>query len=425
MTRVTAPLAGSQPPPPSGDAVPVFPVGQIVGDAYEVRGLLGAGGMGQVLDAYDRHLRRRVAIKVTLHHVDGAILRREGQALAALRHQSVVAVHAFGHHEGKPYLVLEHLSGLSLEEYAARRRSLGKPFAIAEAVDLLIRVAEGLAVIHEAGVSHRDIKPSNLMLAPGNRLVLMDFGLVLPEIHVRKHRGIAGSLGYIAPEVLTGAVRPGHGHLTDLYALGVVAFELITGILPYDDDNPVILMRKQLRGRVPDPAVYRPSIPPRLAAVIRELLATDPRERLQTADQALWQLRTLKAQLASVTAAERFSVLIVDDDLDMWEPLSIVVRQVADDAIVETAKNGEQALRALRRRLPTVLLIDIDLPDLNGIELSMYVRGMPNGAESHIVAISGRASPKDVDVLRQLGVAFVPKGPAMSAALAAELSVAC
>jgi serine/threonine protein kinase len=424
MTQTTAPLFRPSLPPSEGETepVPIFPVGQIVGGGYEVRGLLGEGGMGQVLDAYDLHLRRRVAIKVPLQNVDDTVLRREGQALAALRHPSVVAVHAFGHHEGRPYLVLEHLSGVSLEEYAAQRRERGNPVGIAETVDLLIRVAEGLAVIHEAGVSHRDIKPSNVMLVPGNRLVLMDFGLVLPEIHVRRNEHVAGSLGYMAPEVLTGAVRPGRGHLTDLYALGVVAFELLTGTLPYDDEDPAVLVKKQLRGGVPDPSALRPSLPPHLVALVRELLVVDPRERLQTAENALWLLRRLQRQLAALTDADRFTVLIVDDDPDMWEPLSVLVRSVADDAVVKTAMNGKQALRLLRRIMPTVLLIDIDLPDLNGIELSMYVRGMPNGAQTHIVAVSGRASERDVSLLRQLGVAFVQKGPSMSDALVAELS---
>ncbi len=400
----------------------VFVIGDVLGATYEIRKVLGEGGMGQVFEAHDRHLNRKVAIKVVLEDVDPVSLRREGQALAAIRHPSVVTVYAFGTEGTIPYLVLEHVAGLSLDAYIEQRRRRGESFTIAEVVDILCRVAEGLMIIHRAGISHRDIKPGNLMLAPGNRLVLMDFGLVLPEIDVRKYKAISGSLGYMAPEVIAGSVQPGTGHLADLYALGVVGYELLTGALPFDSDNLVAHLSSQVIGPVPDASAHRAGIPQALGTLLRELLAPEPRERAQSAETVLWQLRAIQDRVAgTVREGERFSVLIVDDDVEIWEPLSLVVRGVIPDAEIETVTNGKDALRAVRRRVPRLLLLDIDLPDINGIELAMYIRGTRLGDRCAIISVSGRATEPDVQLLSQLDVRFVGKTARLREELAVEI----
>src|SRR5271165_3254606 len=160
---------------------PVFEIGQVVADAYEIKAVLGAGGMGEVYDAHDRVLNRHVALKVVRPNIAPDYLLREGRALAAIHHPGVVTVHAMGEHRGVGILVLERVRGLSLDRVLEDRRLRGERMPVGEALDLLIAVADALSVVHRAGLTHRDVKPGNVMLAPGGRVVLMDFGLVLPQ----------------------------------------------------------------------------------------------------------------------------------------------------------------------------------------------------------------------------------------------------
>lgn len=397
--------------------VPVFPLGEVVANTYEIKSILGAGGMGEVYEAVDRVLNRRVALKVVRASIAPEYLLREGRALAAIHHPGVVTVHAMGEHKGTGFLVLERVRGLSLDRLLQDRRARGERFAVDEALELLLAIADALSVVHRAGLAHRDVKPGNVMMAPGGRVVLMDFGLVLPHADCPGHRSVAGSLQYMAPEALTGDVAEGAGTLLDVYALGVLGYELLTGVLPFDGAQPLDLYRAKSRKPTPRLAVHRPDLPAPLTDVIEQMMAPEPHERPQGAEAALWQLRAVRARVAAGGGVRAFSVLIVDDDADMREALSLYVRAAAADAEIETIGDGKQAIRAVRRRVPDLLLLDLDLPDINGIEVCMLLRGMQLGDSCMIVSVSGRATRADVELLQQLGVRSLEKGPSLMSAL--------
>ena len=433
-------MGTDQPRAPRHDTVPagppeaepqVFATGDIVGEKYEIRALLGSGGMSQVYDAVDRQLNRRVAIKVltrALHGArvasDGAHLRREGQALAAIRHPSVVTVHTMGTHGETPFLVLERVYGVSLEAMLEQRRRRGERLAIVEAVDLLIQIADGLRAVHAAGVSHRDVKPANIMLAPGGRVVLMDFGLMLADSEltsgVEHAHLLVGSLEFMAPEALVSGVAHGAGHLVDVYALGVVAFQLFTGILPYDAPDVASLARAQ-RAAPPRVSQLRRDAPPAIDDLVLTLMARDPSERPQSAEVALWSLRRLRDALDRSAPEPPFSVLVVDASPATWETLSLYVRAVVPDAEIATARSGEEALGLLRKRVPTVLLLDLVLADMSGVEVCMYVRGLGDGGRCLIISTGPHASQADVNLLDQLGVRFIAKGKDRMSSIAALL----
>jgi len=246
-------------PPASTDPRPVLMLGELVDETYEVRNLLGAGGMGEVYEAHDRVLNRRVALKVHPGG-DSEYLLREGRALAAIHHPGIVAVHTMGMHRGVPFLVMERVRGLSVDRLLDERRARGERFGIAEALELLVAVADALSVVHRAGLAHRDVKPGNVMLAPAGRVVLMDFGLVLPHADRAGHRSVAGSLQYMAPEALSGDVAEGAAGLVDVYALGVLAYELLTGFAPFDGAEPVELYRAKTRAKLPRVREHRPDV---------------------------------------------------------------------------------------------------------------------------------------------------------------------
>jgi serine/threonine-protein kinase len=388
-----------------------FELGDIVGGAYEIRMLLGAGGMGKVYEARDSVLGRRVALKVALPDIDPDYLLREGRALAAIRHPGVVTVHAMGRHKGAAFLVLEHIQGLSLDRMIQDRSRAGEKFPILEAVDLLVPIADALAVVHQAGLAHRDVKPANVMLAPGGRVVLMDFGLVVPHVDRAGNRNVAGSLTYMAPEALTGEVADGAASLIDVYALGVLAYELLTGEAPFGGVEPIESYEAKVRGALPNVSARRHDCPEGLNDLISRMLAVDPSERPNGAEEVLWRLRGLRRQIAAEGRVRPLSVLIVDDDPDMLEALELYVRAACADADIETTEDGRRAVRSVRRRVPDLLLLDLDLPDINGIEVCMLLRGMKLGDACMIVSVSGKATPADVELLQQLGVRSLEKGP--------------
>jgi serine/threonine-protein kinase len=384
----------------------VFEDGALIDDTYEVRSVLGTGGMGEVYEAHDRALNRRVAIKVVRPHISRDYLIREGRALAAIHHPGIVAVYTMGRHGHVPFLVLERVQGISLDRILAERRGRGERYDLGEALDLLTAVADALSVVHRAGLAHRDVKPANVMLAPGGRVVLMDFGLVLPHADRVGLKSVAGSVDYMAPEALAGTVAEGATHLVDLYALGVLAFEVITGVMPFDRTGG----GASPRGRPRRIESFRGDVSEPLRAWVDQALAPDPEDRPQSAEAVVWQLRALRGKLAHAPP-KPFSVLVVDDDEDMRAALTLYVRAVVPDAEVETTGEGGQALRSVRRRVPDLLLVDLDLPDMNGVEVCMILRGMRLGEACVIVSVSGRASAADVDLLHQLGVRALQKGP--------------
>jgi serine/threonine-protein kinase len=391
---------------------PLFAQGELIDEAYEIRGLLGQGGMGEVYEAYDRVLNRRVALKVTRPNISADYLLLEGRALAAIHHPGIVTVHSMGKHRGLGFLVLERVQGLSLDRMIDDRRARGELLGVRESLDLLIAIADALAVVHKAGLAHRDVKPGIVMLAPGGRVVLMDFGLVLPNADRAGHRRVAGSVQYMAPEALTGDVEAGAADLGDVYALGVLGFELLTGIIPYSDGEPADVYRAKTKAGMPRITEYRKDVPQPFLDLIAQMMAPEAEERPQGAETLLWQLRGVRTRSVSMRpGAPAFHVLVVDDDPDMRDALALYVRAAAPDAQIEPMGSGAEGVQAVRRRVPDLLLLDLDLPDMNGVEVCMILRGMDLGDGCMIVSITGRATRADVELLEQLGVRTLEKGP--------------
>src|SRR5438046_4450073 len=148
---------------------------------------------------------------------------------------------------------MERLYGLSLREHLVRRRRAGQRFTVEETVDVLLALADTLDAVHRAGVAHRDLKPGNVMLAPGKRVVLMDFGIFLPAYASDgERRPLAGTPEYMAPEAVTQRTHAVDAHLADLYALGVLGFEMLTGAPPFTGDDPTAVLRQHAHSPAPD-----------------------------------------------------------------------------------------------------------------------------------------------------------------------------
>jgi WD40 repeat protein len=250
-------------------------------DRYKIVEELGQGGMAVVFRAYDTELDRNVAIKfIRVDNVPpkqhGRLLerfKREARAQAQFSHPNIVPVHAFGEHDSRPYLVMEYLKGETL------KARIGEPVPFREAAELLAPIANALAYAHAQGVVHRDVKPSNILLT--EKPMLTDFGiakLLETEEIALTDTGIGvGTPEYMAPEQWQGQAIP----QSDIYALGAVFYELVTGHKPYTADTPTAIAVKQMTQPLPRPSRYVPEIPQVVEEVIVKALALEPEERFE------------------------------------------------------------------------------------------------------------------------------------------------
>lgn len=381
----------------------ILPMGCVLDGVYEVGEVLGTGGMGQVYTAHDRRLGRDVAVKVCWPYVSKTALATEAKVLAALRHPGLVAVHWFGTHDGIEYMVVERLRGVTLQQYL-QQRGAEQPLPVAETLDILIQLADTLAVIHRAGYIHRDVKPANIMLVPGNRVVLLDLGVSLRSEQAEHEEKLAGSPHYIAPEAITATMSNDRGYLVDIYSLGILAFEMLTGRRPFDGPDTMSILNMHLEAARPRPSQYSQDIPDHLDRLIAEMMHKDPAHRPRSLDLVVAWLRAIREGRSALRSRDNMSVLIADDDPDVRALLSSFVKQVIPGTEVHCASDGEQAIRKLHATMPDVLLLDLNMPGASGLEVCMHLCGTPQANHTVVAAISGDASPKDRLLLKQLGV---------------------
>jgi len=274
------------------DAIDVpWRAGDIVDNQFVIRKLLGHGGMSSVWDAYDNVFQRFVALKTTHdRELSEKLATDEARALAAIRHPGLPIAHSIGRQRGWTFLVLERLYGVTVQHVMLHPERPGSPSSIPEAVRILVGIAEVLSAVHAAGMAHHDVKPANVMLCAGGRVVLLDFGIMIPEVDAAAAMS-SGTPRYLAPEMVLESLRPGQVHLLDIYALGVMGFELLAGRPPFHADSVQGLMHMHICDRPPDLLELRPEMPVALADLIDACLAKSPANRPGGIDQVLWELR--------------------------------------------------------------------------------------------------------------------------------------
>jgi CheY-like chemotaxis protein len=387
----------------------IFGLGEVIADAYEIRAILGQGGMGQVFDAWDKNLSRRVAIKANFPDVPLTV-RPEAQGLAAIRHTGVVGVYAFGVHNDIDYMVMEHVAGVTLAHHLERLENDGLP--LVERLDVLVAVADGLAAIHRAGISHGDVKPENILLSASGRVVLTDLGLVRAAYEPDAGL-VAGAPAYMAPEIITPKFVNAGWHLIDVYAFGVLAFRVLSGKLPFTAEGALELVLKH--AEEPAPKLEGMGLPRKLSELVDTLLAKEPTERPQSMDGVVWQLRAAKEEVErakAAPAATNLTVLVVDDDADIARLVAMYVKQAAPGAEVSIARDAQQALEIFRKKPPRLVFLDLMMPKMSGFELFTYLRGVHLVDASTVVAMSAGGSATDVQLMLELGAHdFIPKGP--------------
>jgi serine/threonine protein kinase len=281
-------MAENQDDAPQSSRSPTDLTGATLGK-YRLIEKLGQGGMAQVYKAYQPDLDRYVAVKILHPHLTGdeefaARFRREARAIAALEHPHSVRVYDFDTDHDLAFIVMEYLTGVSLK---ARLRDLScrnEYMPLTEVVHIISALADALDYAHARGVIHRDIKPSNVLITTDGRPVLTDFGIakMIDTTIITGSSGTLGTPAYMSPE--QGKGDPGDAR-SDIYALGVLLYQLCTNHLPFDADTPYAIILKHLTSPLPPPRSVRPDLPEAVERVILKALAKDPNDRYQTAGE--------------------------------------------------------------------------------------------------------------------------------------------
>ena len=272
-------------------------VGELVAGRYELEELVGTGGMSSVYRAHDRLLERHVALKILheSHLADAETIerfRREARAVAQLSHPNIVTVIDRGEDGGRQFIVFEYIAGENLKQVVERTG----PLPVRQVLELAIQIGRGLAFAHSAGLIHRDVKPQNVLLNGDGEAKVTDFGIArsLDVEGVTRTGTVMGTSNYIAPEQATG--RPVDAQ-TDVYALGVVVFELLTGRVPFEGDNFVAVAMRHVSETPPSVLELRPDTPIRLANAVDRALEKAPEYRFPTMDAFVDELELCLAEL--------------------------------------------------------------------------------------------------------------------------------
>lgn len=291
-------------------------IGRLVDGRYQVRSRIARGGMATVYLATDLRLERRVAIKVMHGHLadDNTFKTRfvqEARSAARLAHPNVVNVFDQGQDSDMAYLVMEYLPGITLRELLKDYKKLTPE----QTVDIMDAVLAGLAAAHKAGIVHRDLKPENVLLADDGRIKLGDFGLArAASANTATGQALLGTIAYLSPELVTRGVADAR---SDIYAVGIMMYEMLTGEQPYVGEAPMAIAYQHANDTVPTPSSKNPAVPVELDELVLWATARDPEERPHDARDMLERLREVEPAIRAPRQAPRTQSTMVIPDAAM------------------------------------------------------------------------------------------------------------
>src|SRR5205809_420498 len=270
---------------------------KVLAGRYELEEVLGHGGMAEVFLGTDRVLGRRIAVKILSDRFarDNSFVtrfRREAQSAAALNHPNVVSVFDTGSDDGTHFIVMEYVQGKTLSQMLRD----GAPLMPERAVEIARGVADALSFAHRAGIVHRDVKPGNIMLTTTGDVKVMDFGIAraTSSESLTQTATVLGTATYFSPEQAQGDPVDAR---SDIYSLGVVMYEMLTGTPPFAGDTPVAIAYKHVKEDPVPPSSLNSDIPEGLNAIVLKCLAKDPDDRYQSVEDLLSDLRRFRAGL--------------------------------------------------------------------------------------------------------------------------------
>ncbi|WP_194395660.1 Stk1 family PASTA domain-containing Ser/Thr kinase [Microbacterium atlanticum] len=347
-------------------------IGRLVDGRYRVRARIARGGMATVYVATDLRLERRVALKVMHGHLsDDTVFQsrfiQEARAAARLADPNVVNVFDQGQDGDMAYLVMEYLPGITLRELLREQRRLTVP----QAISILDAVLSGLAAAHKAGIVHRDVKPENVLLAEDGRIKIGDFGLArATTANTASGAQLLGTIAYLAPELVTRGTADAR---SDIYAIGIMLYEMLTGEQPYKGEQPMQIAFQHATDSVPRPSVKNPGVPEPLDELVLWATERSPDDRPLDAREMLQRLREIERELGVAPVVARTGPIgIVRDDVASTGELTAVLPGAAPTGpttamdAVDNAGRLRQATRRRRTRGAWLLILVLLLAALAG-----------------------------------------------------------
>ena len=270
--------------------------GQKIDGRYQIIRTIGEGGMANVYLAYDTILEREVAVKVLrgdLANDEKFVKRfqREAKAASSLNHPNIVEMYDVGEDDGNYFIVMEYVNGKTLKNLIKKRGAL----SLSETIDIMLQLTSGIACAHDSYIIHRDIKPQNVMILEDGRVKITDFGIAvaLNSTELTQTNSVMGSVHYLPPEQANGS---GATVKSDIYSLGILMYELLTGKLPFKGDNAVEIAIKQMRDRLPSIIAQNPNVPQSVENVVLRACAKNPENRYESVREMHDDLKTVLAE---------------------------------------------------------------------------------------------------------------------------------
>ena len=358
--------------------------GQKINDRYQVIRSIGEGGMANVYLAYDTILDRNVAVKVLRGDLatDEKFVRRfqrEAMSASALSHPNIVEMYDVGEDDGNYFIVMEYIDGKTLKNLIKKRGAL----TVAEVVDIMLQLTSAISCAHDSYIIHRDIKPQNVMILDDGRVKITDFGIAIASnaSELTQTNSVMGAVHYLPPEQANGA---GATAKSDIYSLGILMFELLTGKLPFKGENAVEIALKQMKEQIPSVCAMNPEIPQSIENVILKACAKNPKNRYANVKDMYNDIKTAldEDRINETKQTYKFS----EDDLDETkkiESLSEVKKnkkkETKEEDSTEKKMNLALIITAGVAGLLVLLLIifffvvpamgpkDVKIPDVTGL----------------------------------------------------------
>ncbi|MFT8317178.1 MAG: Stk1 family PASTA domain-containing Ser/Thr kinase [Sporolactobacillus sp.] len=314
-------------------------IGRKIGGRYQIIARLGEGGMALVYKAKDLILDRLVAVKILRSELAGdedfiKRFHREAESVASLSHPNIVAIYDIGEEEDLYYIVMEYVHGMSLKEFIKDY----SPIEISESVHIMKQIDAAIANAHSHGIIHRDIKPHNILIDESEHVKVTDFGIAMAvsSATITFTHSIMGSAHYLSPEQAKGGKATVK---SDIYAIGIVMFELLTGRLPFPGTSPVSVALKQLRDPLPYPKDFRPEIPQSLENVMLRALAKNPADRYASVAEMYADLKTT---LSPERADEERLIFEADQEKEDDADKTIKIAPIAGAANQESIRTADE-----------------------------------------------------------------------------------
>ena len=383
--------------------------GQKINERYEIIKTIGEGGMANVYLANDTILDRKVAIKVLRGDLsnDEKFIRRfkrEALSVSNLSHPNIVEVYDVGEEDGNYYIVMEYIDGKTLKQLLQKRGAL----TLTEVIDIMSQLTDGLSHAHEAYIIHRDIKPQNIMIEDNGLVKITDFGIAMAinSTQLTQTNSVMGSVHYLPPEQANGK---GSTVKSDIYSLGILMYELLTGSVPFKGDNAVEIALKHMKEKIPSIRKQNPTIPQSVENIVLKATAKNPKNRYDT-------VKEMYNDLQSAMTRENEKRLVYEypeNDLEETKVVPVITKEVKKSMVDKPDDLEERDLSVLKEsndknKLP-IILAGVLLITLIALAVLYLLISNRNVKEVKVPDLSGLTTEEAIAKLTKVGLEYTTK----------------